>query len=113
MNIPTPTQVRALIDDLEGDVNNGGFHQFFFNSAGDRTAQVLQALKAIGAHHTAGILERACSKFPGGAPPSDRFERQGVLDVIAPECDEFASEDADFYAYQDDLAALVEAYGRG
>lgn len=29
--------VKALIDELEAKINNGGFDQFFFNSAGDHT----------------------------------------------------------------------------
>ena len=113
MRIPDPALVRELVAGLEGEVNNGGFHQFFFNSTSDRTTQILQALKAIGAVHTVGILERACSKFPDGLPPADRFERQEVLLSIAPKCTEFDIEDAEFYAYQEDLRALVEIYSRG
>jgi hypothetical protein len=112
MTDPSPDSVRSLVDDLEGDVNNGGFHQFFFNSAGDRTRQILEALKAIGALQTLAIVEKACAKFPGGMPPAEWFERQEVLLTIAPECDEFEMEDAEFYEYKDDLAALVEAYCR-
>ena len=49
-------EVVDLIDALEGEVNNGGFHQYFYNSAGDRTAETIQALEIIGAFAMADIV---------------------------------------------------------
>jgi hypothetical protein len=40
----------TFIDDLEAEVNNGGFHQYFYNSAGDNTAEAIRALEEIGAY---------------------------------------------------------------
>ena len=28
-------EVARLVELLEGEINNGGFHQFFYNSTGD------------------------------------------------------------------------------
>src|SRR5947207_4752476 len=72
-------EVVELIEALEGEVNNGGFHQYFYNSAGDRTAETIQALEIIGAFAMADIARRAAQKFPYGMPPKNRFERQGIL----------------------------------
>jgi hypothetical protein len=63
---------------LEDEVNNGGFHQFFYNDAGNNTLQTIQALEAVGAAKIAAIVKRA-AMFPGGMPPKDRFARQDVL----------------------------------
>lgn len=104
------TIVRELINELEAEVNNGGFDQFFFNSAGDNTEETIQALKVIGANHTAGIVQLAASKFPSGMPPIDRFKRQGELQVISPESDLFEDLDEAFLEYRDDLASLVDGY---
>ena len=41
----SPDVVTELIQALEGEVNNGGFDQFFYNSAGDNTADTILALK--------------------------------------------------------------------
>ena len=41
-------EVTSLIEDLEAEINNGGFHQYFYNSAGDNTAETIQALETIG-----------------------------------------------------------------
>jgi len=59
-----PQEAIDLVVDLEDEVNNGGFHQFFNNSPGDNTAETVQALEAIGATLVANILTRAAASFP-------------------------------------------------
>ena len=44
---------------LEAEVFNGGFHQYFFNSAGDAAPEALVALKSLGAVQTARVLADA------------------------------------------------------
>ena len=104
------TIVRMLIEELEAEVNNGGFDQFFFNFAGNRTAETIEALKIIGAFKTSEIVTRAANKFPSGMPPTEWFERQNILEQVSPESDAFEHEDKAFYEYQDDLAKLLAAY---
>lgn len=104
-------EVERLVGELETEVNNGGFDQFFFNSAGDDAAKTIEALEVIGAYKTATIVRRACAKFPGGMPPADRDARQGLLlDVVSPDSEAFEAEDEDFYVYEDDHSALVAAH---
>jgi len=100
-----------LVMALEDEVNNGGFHQFFYNSAGDETAEMIQALEAIQATKMADIVKRAAAKFPGGMPPKDRFARQDLLlDSVSPDADVFTDLNNEFFAYPDDLAALRKKY---
>jgi hypothetical protein len=102
---------RALVEALEAEVTNGGFDQFFFSSAGDRTRETIDALGAIDAHQTAGIVRRAAAKFPGGLPPEDRFARQRLLlDRVSPDSDAFGEEDAAFMEHREDLEALACRY---
>ena len=68
-----PEELVDLIGALEREVNNGGFHQYFYNSAGDRTAETIQALEIVGAFRMADIVKRAAQMFPSGMPPKDRF----------------------------------------
>lgn len=44
---------------LEGEVNNGGFNQFFFNKSRQYTDLALQSLKMIGASDYYEILQKA------------------------------------------------------
>jgi Domain of unknown function (DUF4375) len=54
--LSTPEQVFLLIWELESEVNNDGFHQYFHNSSG---ALVVSALKTVGAEAIADIAQRA------------------------------------------------------
>jgi Domain of unknown function (DUF4375) len=109
----TPGVVAELVGALEAEINNGGFDQFFFNSAGDKTAETIEALAAIGAHHTANIVRRAASRFPGGMPSPDRDKRQEDLERISPDSDAFEDEDQAFYEYKDNLSELVASHETG
>lgn len=102
--------IQELIDELEAEINNGGFNQFFFNSAGNHTEEIIKALVKIGAFRTAEIVKKAASKFPGGMPSKDRDERQEALEEISPDSDAFEELDEEFLAYEDDLASLVANY---
>lgn len=88
---------------LEGEVNNGGFWQFFFNSSGDMANEAVSAFEKIGANKTAEICKKAVSVY-GDSVPQNRDERQSLLiddvDEILNECD------SAFYKYEDDLTAL-------
>jgi hypothetical protein len=62
-------EVARLVELLEGEVNNGGFHQFFYNSAGNETPEIIQALKKLKAHKVADVVRRAAAKFPVESRP--------------------------------------------
>ena len=104
-------EVARLVELLEGEINNGGFHQFFYNSTGNETAAMIRALKKIGALKTADIVTRAAAKFPGGMPPRDRFKRQDLLlEKVDPKIKVFEELDQEFCAYPDDLQGLLEKF---
>ena len=70
---------------LRSQVFNGGFRQFFDNSYGDFSADVIPGLKMIGAGWAVPIVEQAFGVFPGGMPSSDRTERMREVDALSPE----------------------------
>ena len=102
-----PERVFVRVWQLEAEVNNGGFAQYYFNSAGDLAAEAPAALEAIGATHTAGIVRGANAVFPAG-PPREQDAREELLDSIPAEA--FAPFDEGFLAYTDDLSSLLYAY---
>jgi hypothetical protein len=104
-------QVFVLVWGLEADVNNGGFNQYFFNSYSDHAAAVPHALRAIGAIEAAAIVERALAFFPDG-PPADRRRRQQLLESLDPNTEAFNALDDEFFAYPDDLTALLAQFVR-
>ncbi len=98
---------------VEAEVNNGGFDQYFFNSAGDDAEAALAGLKEMGAGGAAALLERAMAVFPGGKPPADRFKRQGVMEQIASQSKPVWNNcDDEFYELKESISELSLAYAK-
>lgn len=102
-------EIERLVEAFQAEINNGGFHQYFFNASGDEARETLDALETIGAAGAAALLRRACGRFPDGMPPAAWFSRQEVLlDVLSP--DAFAEDDEAFYQRNEDLTPIVDRY---
>lgn len=96
---------------LEAEVNNGGFDQYYFNSAGALAVQTVAALKAIGANNTASLLEAANAEFPGARPPVDREHRQQTLEEVR-EFARFSALEQEFYRDEERRISLLASYLR-
>lgn len=102
-----PQKVFYFNQNLEREINNGGFNQFYFNSSGDFAHETIDSLMAIGAYKTAEIVKKANEQFPDNKVPKDRTQRQEILDQIEDQAKEFWDElDQMFFAYKDDLNSL-------
>jgi hypothetical protein len=77
--LTTDEQLLVVIWGLEPDVNNGGFHQYYFNSYGDFARGASRMLREIGANNMAQIVDEANAVFGPVGPPDDRDERQKAL----------------------------------
>lgn len=96
---------------LEREINNGGFNQFFYNSSGNFAHETLASLQSIGANRTADILQQAIDQFPKSTVPKDRPERQNILEQIEEKADEVWEQlDQKFYKYVDNLYDLNIEY---
>lgn len=100
-------RIFYITQTLEMEVNNGGFSQFFYNSSGDFSNELVSAFTAIGADVTAAICQKAIAVF-GCEIPVDRSEREEMLDNLeGEEIDEILEEcDDAFYDYEDNLNEL-------
>ena len=104
-------RVFLCVWNLEAEVNNGGFEQFYTNSAGDNARDTPTALREIGAAQAAKIAQAANSVFGPSGPPADRDARTEALDEFGAPATEALSElDARFYEYPDDLEALLHRF---
>lgn len=104
-------KVLLIVGNLEREINNGGFHQFYFNSSGDYANETIDALIKIGANKTAEIVKKANSEFKNGILPKDRVERQNELELIEEKGEgNWNKCDSEFYEYQDDLTELLIAF---
>jgi hypothetical protein len=66
-----PQQFVFSIGLLEQAVHEGGFDEYFFNSAGDLAAEAVEGLEAIGASRAAKIVSKACEAFGDEGPSED------------------------------------------
>jgi hypothetical protein len=74
------------------EVQNGGFHQYFFNSAGDFWQDVFDGLAAIGDERGLARFREVLSIFPNASPLPDRYTRQDQLSALEEHDEERSSE---------------------
>ena len=111
--LPARVKLAYRIYELEAQVNNGGFHQFFGNSTGAHAPSAVEALQTIGATRTSEILRAAISiAYPSGFPIDPYLHGVELLDDDET-CGRLSLLDDKFYRYEDDLAGLVNAYLNG
>ena len=73
-------RVYYAVSVFEGEVYNGGVHQFFYNSSGNFYPTVVAGLRELGAATSLELLLRARqSLFPDSEPPTDWEARREVL----------------------------------
>jgi hypothetical protein len=106
-------KVFSAIWELESQVNNGGFSQYFENHSGETAEFAPIALRSIGADRCAAIVERALRTVTPDAMPTDYDQRQRVLEVLD-DARRNVLDDLDeaFYTYPDDLTELLYAFVR-
>lgn len=105
-NALTPgEQLLVVIWGLEADVNNGGFHQYYFNCYGNFAHLASPMLREIGAKIMAQIVDEANAVFGPTGPPYDRDERQKALEAI--DDDSWGQLDTKFWAYPDNVSDLL------
>lgn len=103
------------IRDLDDEVVNGGFAQYYFNSSGDQWNDALSGLKIIGATKRSAILEATVAKFGPVPPSADREERQAQLSkIVRKEEAPFQEQDSSWYGLEDEepLEKLMFRYER-
>lgn len=100
-----------FVENLEREINNGGFNQFFFNSSGNFTHETIIALKTIKAFKTSDIVAKAISVWPNQNVPKNRAKRQYILEEIEGQANPVWNEcDEEFYKYPDNIVTLLLDY---
>jgi hypothetical protein len=72
---PTPYRQLFFLRIFNIEMQNGGVHQFFFNSSGDFAPEVVAAMREVGLLRHADALQRALDMFDKPYP-SDNNERR-------------------------------------
>jgi hypothetical protein len=110
--LSAPEQVFLLIWELESEVNNGGFHQYFYNSSGVLAPNVVSALKAMGAQATAEIAQRALNAVGNAITSwSNDADRQASVNRLSSGTRQILENlDQEYYKCPEDLTPLLYKY---
>jgi len=120
--LPEVLQVFFMIEILEMEVNNGGFHQLFTNPSGAYIAEMLESLDKVGAAYNKSLLETAVGIMVahGETPESlnkdlQKLELHEIYSVSETMSNEALSEaldslNTDFYTSDEYLEPLMMAY---
>lgn len=106
-------QVFSAIWELEGQVNNGGFMQYFQSADGHTANAAPAALRAIGAAKCADIVARALAIVSAQSLPEDQASRERLIESLdEPTQSALHSLDEEFLLYPDHLTDLLFEYVR-
>lgn len=102
-------RVFYITQNLEMEVNNGGFSQFYCNTDGMFVNELVESFEKIGAIKTAEICKKAVSIF--GDVPVDMDKINDILNIDDEKIEEKNSTilnecDMAFYEYEEDLEEL-------
>jgi hypothetical protein len=111
-DLSPPERVFLLVWELESEVNNGGFLQYFHNSSGALALYIVDALKTIRAEATADIAQRALNAVAGTVTNwSDDAARQGDIKRLSPQARKTLDElDREYYKCPEHLTPLLYNY---
>jgi len=90
------------------EVNNGGHHQFFYNSTGMVWQHALDGFTLLGAEKHKAILQQAIELFPNAQPSTDRQLRYEQLEAI--DSDKLDPLDDQLYDLTEDFDELATKY---
>jgi hypothetical protein len=99
---------------LETEVNNGGFDQYFFNTAGDYALATVETLRRIGSSEALALLRQAVAVFGATPPATDRTIRQSQMeDLPETAADLWEELDEQFWTLEEPLWQLVLTHAEG
>jgi hypothetical protein len=69
--------------EVEAEVANGGFNQYFWNSSGRFAAEALAGYKLVGATRHAELVEKAIAIYSRERPKQEQFKRKGTVQAFS------------------------------
>jgi hypothetical protein len=83
--LPPGDRALYVLFTVDGEINNGGFSQYLFNSTAELHDEAVENARLVGATETAALLERLPDVLEVESISGDRAERQALLDRLRPE----------------------------
>lgn len=104
-------QVFKVLWELQEEMREGGFDEYFSNPAGSDAARAETFLRRIGAFDLAQIVADAIRQWPGGHVPHNADERLEMMEDLPDSAfDQWDELDAHFNAERDRLMGCLYDY---
>lgn len=99
---------------LEAEVYNGGFNQYFFNSAGQFVREALEGCRVFGAVQHAALLEEAIAIYQEEEELHSKVKEEGTLEAFSQSYEETRLNEVDtrFYSMDENMSQLRVQYIR-
>ncbi|HWG47688.1 MAG TPA: DMP19 family protein [Gemmataceae bacterium] len=107
-DLTKPQLYYLVLWQLDAEVRNGGFSQYFFNSSSDLSCYVVEAAKAVGALEAARIIQKAIALFGEDGPYPDRDERMDQLSRVDYEA--MRKLDTEYYECPENMDELLPQF---
>ena len=93
---------------MEGEVNNGGFNQYYWNTDDRYSEDAVDAFEFFSATDHAALMKKANGIRTHEAEIMKQHQKQGTLDAFSESYDDskLGPCDDEFYALTEDLSAL-------
>ncbi|APZ93080.1 DMP19 family protein [Fuerstiella marisgermanici] len=99
----------CAIDTLDGEVSNGGFAQYYFNSSSNHWQDAQAGLEAIGAGRRLRVLNATLERFGDSGPSVDRDVRTNQLaKLVRAQEDPFREQCDAWYEIKDEVLAQLK-----
>lgn len=103
-------EAAFLLQFADGDIYNGGLHQFYANSTGNFAAHFADFANRIGAVRKSAVVRRANQLFEG-TDLGDRSARNARLDALTPDQEDLLEQlTGEYYDVEEDIDALLVAF---
>ena len=99
---------------LEGEVNNGGFNQFFWNRGGNLAAHARDGFRLLAANELAALVDSAIALVNREEPVQRKFKEEGTLEAFSESYKHtrLGELDKEFYALAESLSQTRISYIR-
>jgi len=103
-------KIFFLIWSLRLEVDNGGFHQFFFNHSGEFAHETIASLEKASCFNAAKTLSKAISEFGLEKIPKEISARRRVLETV--NTSNFRALDEEFYESEEEIDAALTDFAQ-
>jgi hypothetical protein len=106
--LPIGAQALYITWWVEAEVNNGGFNQYYWNSAGQFADQAAEAFEFFSAHEHAALMREANSVHAMEAETMKKYKERGTMEAFSDSYKEskLGPLDNRFFEMKENLSAL-------